>query len=684
MIQYIDCILQDKFIVLDLETSSLNPRTGRVLSVAWKSHNKRGCLFAADGGGWVDWQDALQERLPELRDPHVAKLYHNMSFDLPYLINKGIRFKGPHLCSVVLAQLVNENRSLALDDLVLQHFGEERLKHFRAIDQWRKGLSKKSGDYLDAPRELLREYNLEDVDNTYDIAKLEATELVKKDATLKKTLSVALGPKDYFNAEAMPFERAAVIMSRRGIKLNLEAMATKRAELEKEIAQVRGELNALLAQETAVVVADLWQKEKDKRKTEKGKEGVACPAFNWNSGPQVGRLFYEVCRLKEHYIGRSKTGQWSCSEDHLKMALTRNLPEKLKKACTLYSQSQALNKKIGTDIDGLLRDSEDGRIFPTFRQASGGGPGAKGTATGRLSSSRNVQNIPPWARSFYIPDSDKHVFIYADYSQLELRIAAHLSQDRKMLAAYRNNEDLHDKTAKALFGTTEDKEHRKIAKTSNFLKIYNGSPSRHKDQLFADAGMVISFERAKEIHEKFFEYYSDYKDFLFRFKKFLVKNRVALSPFGRIRRLPDLQYAAGLNYQGKSYAGIGEETLRREFQALPEKNKWSFRDGQKTKKTLFDFVSGKVRHALNQGYNFPGQSVGASICKRAILALQAHGYDIVNNIHDSVYIQVEKEGAEEWIPKIKEIMENVVALRVPLVVEPKLLTSFFEEDVWEG
>lgn len=688
MSQYIDFILQDRFIVLDLETTSLNPRKGQILSIAWRSKDKRGIYFPSDGYHFehpaATWVDALYELLPELRNPDIAKLYHNLSFDLSYLQSANIYPKGPQLCSVVLSQLVNENRPLSLDDLTLEHYGPERLKHYYAIKEWCKSQGKREGDYSEAPRELVKNYNLEDVDNTNDVAKLEAAELVKRDLAVKQALKVRKGPKDYFNEEAMPFEMSALKMSRRGIKLNLALMEDQKRLLQTEIEEVRTELSALLAPEIAQIEDSLWDKAKAKLKTEKGRERVPKPEFNWNSGPQVGTLFYDVCGLKEYYVGRSETGQWSCSEDHLSMAMTRNLPEKLQTACTLYSKSQQLNKKISTDIDGLLRDSEDGRIYPVFRQASGGGHGAKGTATGRLSSSRNVQNIPPWARRFYIPDDDEHVFIYADYSQLELRIAADLSKDRKMVSAFRQGKDLHEMTAMALFGETGDKEKRKIAKTSNFLKIYNGSPSRHKDQLFSDAGMIISFEQAKEIHEKYFTYYSDYKEFLQRFKKFLLKYRIAISPMGRVRRLPELQYASGLNYQEKEYHGVGEMELKAAFNMMPEKKKWNFRDGKKTRKTLFDFVAGKVRHAFNQGYNFIGQSMGASICKRAIMRLHELGYDIVNNIHDSVYIQVKKSEIQKHLPIIKEAMEGVVSLKVPLVVEPKVLTSFFEEDIYEA
>lgn len=270
------------------------------------------------------------------------------------------------------------------------------------------------------------------------------------------------------------------------------------------------------------------------------------------------------------------------------------------------------------------------------------------------------------------------VFFYADFSQIELRCAAHVSQDPLMLQAYRTDKDLHLQTAKAIFNdpalTKKDEAKRQTAKTTNFLLIYNGSAQRLKDQLWEEAGIRVSFEEARSFRENFFRLYSNYYDYLQEQRQFLIGWKIVISPFGRIRRLPDLKYFEGLDYRTQEYSGKFAPELQELLQGIPEEERFTkdFQTGEKVPLTTFHLAKRRVGHAFNQGFNFPIQSMAASIMKRAMISLDAQGYDIVNNIHDSIYIQMDEKDIDRESGNIVHTLENIVKLSVPLKVEWKV------------
>jgi DNA polymerase I-like protein with 3'-5' exonuclease and polymerase domains len=666
LVDFLNFIKQDRFIVLDIETTGLNPRQDSILSVAWKSAHKEGCILGIEN---------LQELLPELLDPTIAKVFHNATFDTSFLRKAGIKIEGPIICSVVLAQMVNENRKLGLDALAIDYLGKDSLKAYHAIVAWCKANGRSEGDYADAPPELLRAYNLEDVQNTYDIVKRLVQHIETADKFLKTKFKLREGLSDYCNSEAIPFERSTYLLSNRGIRVNREKVEAAEAESYKFIVEKTEALEVEFAKEILIIREGLRKKHQDRLKTQQGKDRVKLPDINWASGAQVANLLYEVMGLKKFYIGRSETGAYSTKDEHLRMAITKGLPERLQRIIREILLIKKEQKFLGTDASGLLGALEGDFLYPVFKQTSDDKTPGRGTATGRLSSSRNVQNIPPRAREFYIPTNPDNIFVYADYSQLELRLAAHFSEDKKMLEAFRKGEDLHKKTAMAIFKGEEITDKlRKIAKTSNFLKIYRGSPRRHLQQLFKDADIIMSLEEAKEIDRKFFDYYSDYKKFLDNLTRFLVLHKFIYSPSGRIRRLPELHLYAGLQHAKKYYNGPDYAKLYEECKRHNHRNK--------TDISLYDYVSMKCRHAINQGLNFPAQSLGATICKLAVMKLHAMGYDVVNNIHDSVIIELPKTDYKRHLEPIKKALEGIYKIKVPLIVEMKVLNSFSEKDAY--
>lgn len=278
--------------------------------------------------------------------------------------------------------------------------------------------------------------------------------------------------------------------------------------------------------------------------------------------------------------------------------------------------------------------------------------------------------------------------LYADYSQVELRCAAHVSQDPVFLQAYLDNGDLHLETAQAIFNdpklTKENKLERSCGKTTNFLLIYNGSEYRLQDSLKEQVGMEVDISQARTFRKNFFQKYKVYADYLQRQKVFMLKHRVAISPFGRIRRLPELKFNAGLNYLNQEYRGTHQKELQEILRSLKPKDRFQTdRHGKRRPTTIFDIAKRKVKHALNQGYNFPIQSMAASIIKRAMIRMHSEGFPIINNVHDAILVGSTLKNAKKDMDRLKKIMENTVRLRVPLIAEFKVLRTFDESDVFE-
>ena len=270
---------------------------------------------------------------------------------------------------------------------------------------------------------------------------------------------------------------------------------------------------------------------------------------------------------------------------------------------------------------------EDGRIYAEYLQAGRGKEGSKGgTVTGRLSSRNpNMQNLPRGSeiKRFFIPDTAEDIFVYFDYSQLELRLAAHLSQDPLLIQAYKDNLDLHEITAKAIGAD------RQIGKSTNFAMIYDASAYR------LSAMVNKSVDECQHIINEFYKLYAGYKKYLQKQMRFMITNGLVVSEAGRTRRLPEVR-------------------------ELPSNTK-------------------EWRHAIKQGYNFPIQSLGASITKRAMIELHRRKFKIVTQVHDSVVIQLPKNDVHK-LEEIQIVAETIYPLTVPLKVDIKLLTSLLESD----
>ena len=370
-------------------------------------------------------------------------------------------------------------------------------------------------------------------------------------------------------------------MEKRGIKVDVEYLK----ELEKVFENYLSELEE-----------NIWK--------------LSGTKFNLNSPKQLSSVLFGKLGLKP--VKRTKTGFSTDTE-----TLTYYAQQGIEIA-KLLLEYRKISKLNSTFVKSLLKHvGEDGRIHTTFIQT--------GTATGRLACANpNLQNLPvsdeisKKIRQAIVP-SEGFKLVWADYSQIELRILAHLSEDEELIKAFKSGKDIHGETALKLFGTTNE-ELRRIAKMVNFGIIYGMTPSGLAERL------GIPYKEAKTYIDKYFETFKGVKNFIEKVIETAYREGAVRTIFGRKRPLPEL--------------------------FSPDK-------------TLRNFGE-------RAGVNATVQGSAADIVKVAMIKLHEElkelgGY-ILLQVHDELVVEVPEEKVEEGVKVVKEVMESAGNLRVPLEV----------------
>lgn len=344
---------------------------------------------------------------------------------------------------------------------------------------------------------------------------------------------------------------------------------------------------------------------------------LAGEKFNINSPKQLSHILYDKLGLK--VLKKNKTGASSRAE------VLEELEDK-HPIVSLILRYRHISKLLGTYIDGLynVADKENGKVHTVFMQGV--------TATGRLSSKEpNLQNIPirnpegMLLRKIFVP-SKGNMLVTADYSQIELRLLAHFSEDPILLGAYREGKDIHSSTAAAVFNVSEGEVTsgmRRSAKAVNFGIIYGISDFGLAENL------KISVPEAKKFIAKYFETYPSVKKYMEYNVEFARENGYAVTMLGRKRKIPELKSG---NYNLRSF---GERVAM----------------------------------------NMPLQGTAADIIKIAMInvynALKKGGYKakLILQVHDELLIDTPENEVENVKILLKREMENAVNLRVPLVAE---------------
>jgi DNA polymerase-1 len=350
------------------------------------------------------------------------------------------------------------------------------------------------------------------------------------------------------------------------------------------------------------------------------KSMAGVPDLNISSPKQLGEVLFEKLRIATD-VKKTKTKQYSTNEEELVKYRDRHpIVDKI-------LDFRSVKKLLSTYVEVLpmLINKKTGRIHASFNQAV--------ASTGRLSSNNpNLQNIPireergREIRRAFVPASEDYTILSADYSQIELRLMAHMSKDESMLEAFQSGEDIHAATASKIFKVPlaeVSREYRSKAKTANFGMIYGISAFGLSQRL------EISRTEAKELIDGYFATYTGVKEYMDFCAKQAREKGYVETIYGRKRYLPDI------NSGNAMVRGLAE------------------------------------RNAINA----PIQGSAADIIKAAMIAIHAEikrralKSRMIIQVHDELVFEVYKPELQEMKALVKDAMENVVKLSVPLVVD---------------
>lgn len=569
------------WLAIDLETSGLDPLTAELVGISLCGNLERCCYIPvghkdADGArvaGQLEAEAVLEALRPLLEDSSLPKIGQNLKFDYSMLAacrQGAIRMAGPLWDTMVASYVLDPaRRSHKLDDLCHEYL-DLQMTTFAEVT----GNDKRLDSFVYVTLPAARDYSCEDVYGAVRLweifqPRLKELGLWQLYAAMESRLVPILAGMELAGIEVDP------------VLLNdmSEEFRDKLVALEKEI------------------------------------YGLAGEEFNINSPQQLGEILFEKLNLP--HGRKTKTG-YSTDIKILERLSYHDLP----RAMISYRN---LSKLKSTYVDKLasLIHPRSGRVHTSFNQTV--------TATGRLSSSNpNLQNIPirtaegQRIRQAFVPAAG-HLFLAGDYSQIDLRVLAHYSQDRALLDAFRTGQDIHSQTAAEIFLVSPllvTSQMRRVAKTINFGIVYGMSS-------FGLAGQLnLSRREAQTFIDRYFEHYSGVRSFMAEIVEQARRDGYVTTLLNRRRGLPDIKSA---------------NRTRREF-------------------------------AERTAINTPIQGTAADIIKLAMIRvdeeLQRAGLTarMLLQIHDELVFEVTAAEAEQTRVLVKKAMESVLTLDVPLVV----------------
>ena len=423
---------------------------------------------------------------PLFEDEKIAKIGQNIKFDLMVLRRLGITIRGRMYDTMILHYLLDPESRHNMNALAEKYLNYKPIEIETLIG---KGSKQLTMDLVNVER--VKEYAAEDADVTLQL----------KQALYPMIEQIGLQHLYFEIEEPMIAVLADIEMA--GVRIDSEALAVYAVELNRKLAEL----------EAAI-------------RTEAGE-----PNLNINSARQLGEVLFGKMRIAEK-PKMTKTKQFCTDEDYLQSFARKH------RIVDLILEYRGVKKLLSTYVEALpqLVNRTTGRIHTSFNQAV--------TATGRLSSTNpNLQNIPVRddmgrrIRKAFIPSDDDHLLLSADYSQVELRLMAHLSGDESLIAAFEHGEDIHAATAAKLFNKTLDEvtsEERRRAKTANFGIIYGISVFGLSQRL------EIPRKEAKEIIDGYFASYPGVKKYMDNVVEKAKEEGFVSTIFGRRRYLNDI------------------------------------------------------------------------------------------------------------------------------------------------
>ena len=567
-------LLLQKEVCFDTETTSLNELEAQIvgLALSWEVHKGYYILFPEDFDLAGQWLSVLK---PFFESTTILKIGQNLKYDLKVLTNYGIEVCGQLFDTMIAHYLLNPDMRHNMDLLSEAYLGYTPIAIDTLIGKKGKGqLTMRA-----VPAELQKEYAVEDTDVTLQL-KHTFLPLLEKDQMVK-----------LFTEVEAPLVKVLAQMEYEGIRLDTHFLG----ELSKEIN------TDLIALQTTIF-------------------DQAGESFNLSSPKQLGDILFEKLKLLSK-PKKTKTGQYATSEEVLSQLASEHL------IVANVLEFRALQKLQSTYIEALPREvnPRTGRVHTTFMQAV--------TATGRLSSNQpNLQNIPirtprgSQIRKAFVPRNEDYTLLSADYSQIELRIIAALSEEDHMIEAFLQGQDIHRSTAAKVFAVPIEevtKEQRSHAKTVNFGIIYGVSAIGLSQQT------SLTRSQSKELIDTYYQTYPKLKGYIEKQIAFAREHGYVETILGRRRYLPDV-YSRNQVVRGAA-----------------------------------------ERNAVNA----PIQGSAADIIKIAMVRIAQRlerehlATRMLLQVHDELLFDVPKPELEVVTPIIREEMQQAYKLSVPLIVE---------------
>lgn len=527
----------------------------------------------------------LEKLKPIFENKEIKKIGHNVKYDISVLKNYNINVAGVEFDTRVASYLLNPGtRQHNLENLSFARCGHQKINKTELL-----GKGKDKIEFADIPLEKIYNYCCEDADFTF--------RLVKK---LKLDLKKLKLDKLFYSIE-MPLISVLIKMERNGIKINQEFLRKKSIEFQKRISEIIKKIYELAGVE-----------------------------FNVNSPKQLKEILFKKLNLSTVGIKKIKTGLSTSAEELEKL-------KNIHPIIILIQENRELEKLKNTYLDALpkLINLKTNRLHTSFNQTI--------TATGRLSSSNpNLQNIPVRTkegseirRAFIAKKGYK--LLALDYSQIELRLAASMSGDKKMIKAFADGVDVHASTAAEINQIdlqSVTSEMRSQSKATNFGVLYGQGPRG----LSRAAG--ISYERAQEFIQTYFNVYSGVKNFIDKTIKIAYEEGFVETLFKRRRYLPDIN------------------------------------------STMPQIKKAAERMAINA----PIQGTAADMIKIAMIEVQNFidknykddEIKMLLQVHDELIFEIKEKKIKKIADEIRKIMESVVKLKVPIIVDAKVGNNWGE------
>jgi len=571
---------QAELFSFDTETTSIRSMQAELvgLSFSVEAYSAAYVPLAHDYAGAPDQldRDFVLSKLKPLLESDQAKLIgQHIKYDKNVLSRYGINLRGIKHDTMMESYIVNSTERHDMDSLALKYLGKSTI-HFEDIAG--KGVKQLTFNQIDL--EQAAPYAAEDADITFQLHQTLWSELESEKAM-----------RSVYQDIEIPLLSVLSKMEQTGVLIDKEMLA-------------------LQGEELAVKIAELQQRAYD----------LVGNTFNLSSPKQIQQILFEQQGLP--IIKKTPKGQPSTAEEVLQeLALDYPLPK-------LLLEYRSLTKLKSTYVDKLPEqiNVRTGRVHTSYHQAV--------AATGRLSSSDpNLQNIPVRTeegrriRQSFIPEQGYRM-LAADYSQIELRIMAHLSKDESLLSAFAAGADVHKATAAQVFSTSLDKvtkDQRRSAKAINFGLMYGMSAFGLAKQL------GVERRDAQTYIDMYFKQYPGVKAYMEEVKQLAYKQGFIETVFGRRLYLPEIN---------------SKNAMRRQY-------------------------------AERTAINAPMQGTAADIIKRAMLSIDSWISDdnepdsirMIMQVHDELVFEVKSEMLQSAIVSIREIMQSAAELDVPLIVD---------------